>query len=157
MRIAILAALLFAAAPAFAQSNLGNTQKDSATSDAQRNKEDSSQTANPSSSSATPSSDTSSSAKSSDSSIPAKGSAPSVGDSGAAADSSAASSSPSKESSVDQVRKDKKKGIARARAAKRQREKSGAEHWDPRSPSNNTAASGGLKTDDRTSPSSTGQ
>jgi len=58
---------------------------------------------------------------------------------------------------VDQVRKDKKKGIARARAAKRQREKSGAEHWDPRSPSNNTAASGGLKTDDRTSPSSTGQ
>src|SRR5207237_6591857 len=128
MRMAIPAALLLTAAPAFAQSNLGNTQKDSATSDVQRNKEDSSQTANSSSTSATPSSDSSSASKSWDSSA-------SVGDSGATADSRASSSSPSKARSVDEVRKDKQKGIARARAAKRQREKSGAEHWDPRSPS----------------------
>src|SRR5207237_8706276 len=76
--------------------------------------------------SATPqSSDSSASTKSSDSSISSKSSDSSadIGDSAAAADSKA--SSPAKgERSVDQVRKDKKKGLARARAATRQRDQS---------------------------------
>jgi hypothetical protein len=135
MKTAILAALALGAAPALAQSNLGNSSKDQATSDAQRSKEDSKSTASSSSDSATPQSSTS------------------IGDSGATADSSA--SAPASRS-VDEVRKDKKKGIARARAAKRQRETNGAERRDPRSPSNNTAPAGDLKTDDHSSPSSTG-
>jgi len=128
MRIAILAALALGAAPAFAQVNLGNSQKDSATSDAQRTKEDKSSTSSSTSSTATmPGSDSSSAAKSSDSSISAKSSDSSIGDSAATADSQAAAK---QERSADAVRQDKKKGIARARAAKREREKSGAEHWD---------------------------
>jgi hypothetical protein len=135
MKIAILAALALGAAPAFAQVNLGNSSKDQATSDAQRTKEDSKSTASSSTDPATPqSSDSSATAKSSDSSISAKSSdsSTSIGDSGATADSKA--SADTKSPGVDQVRKDKKKGVARARAAKRQREKSGAKAVDPRAP-----------------------